>query len=80
MEKAHPLYQILEELDKANIHYKLERTRENSIMICVAIIGARVEIEVFNDGNIESSVFKGDESVISGIDFVKKIIESSREK
>ena len=80
MEKSHLLYQILEELDEAKIHYQLERTRENSIMICVAIIGARIEIEVFNDGNIESSIFKGNESIISGMDFVKKIIESNKNK
>ena len=75
----HPLYQILEELDSAKIYYKLERTRDNSVMICVTIVGARVEIEVFNDGNIETSIFKGDESLISGKDFVDEIIKNNRD-
>lgn len=70
MKNNHPLYQILNELDRANIYYQLQRTREDSIMICVVIIGARIEIEVFNNGNIESSLFKGDESIVSGMDFV----------
>ncbi|WPO77982.1 hypothetical protein [Flavobacterium sp. KACC 22761] len=80
MKNDHPIYHILEELDKAEIFYQLQRTRENSIMICASVIGSRIEIEVFNDGSIESSIFTGDESIISGSDFVKKIVESSRDK
>lgn len=75
----HPLYEILEELDSAKIYYQLERTRSNSVMICVTIVGARLEIEVFNDGTIETSEFKGDESLISGREFVKKIIDSNKD-
>lgn len=75
----HPLYEILEELDSAKIYYQLERTRDNSIMICVTIVGARLEIEVFNDGTIETSEFRGDESLISGREFVKKIIDANRD-
>jgi hypothetical protein len=75
----HPLYEILEELDKTKIYYKLERTRENSVMVCATIVGARIEIEIFNDGKFESSIFKGDESVISGQEFVKKIINDNRD-
>ena len=75
----HPLYEILEELDSAKIYYQLERTRSNSVMICVTIVGARLEIEVFNDGTIETSEFKGDESLISVREFVKKIIDSNKD-
>jgi hypothetical protein len=75
----HPLYEILEELDSAKIYYQLERTRDNSVMICVTIVGARLEIEVFNDGTIETSKFKGDESLINGREFVNKIINSNRD-
>ncbi len=75
----HPLYQILAELDSAKIYYQLERTRDNSIMICVTIVGARIEIEVFNDGTIETSEFRGDESLINGREFVNKIIDANRD-
>ena len=75
----HPLYEILEELDSAKIYYQLERTRDNSVMICVTIVGARLEIEVFNDGTIETSEFKGDESLISGKEFVNKMIMINRD-
>jgi len=75
----HPLYEILEELDNAKIYYQLERTRDNSVMICVTIPGSRLEIEVFNDGKIETSEFRGDESLISGREFVKKIIDANRD-
>jgi len=75
----HPLYQILEELDSAKIYYQLERTRDYSVMICVTIVGARFEIEVFNDGTIETSEFRGDESLINGREFVNKIIDANRD-
>jgi len=75
----HPLYEILEELDNAKIYYNLERTRRNSVMICVTIVGARIEIEIFNDGKFESSIFKGDESLISGKELVYKIINDNRD-
>jgi hypothetical protein len=75
----HPLYEILEELDNAKIYYKLERTRENSVMICATVVGARVEIEIFNDGHFESSIFKGNEGVFSGKEFVEKIINDNRD-
>ena len=75
----HTLYKILEDLEKAKIHYKLERYRADTIMICVTVVGARIEIEVFNNGSIETSIFNGDESVKSGIDIVNVIINDNKE-
>ena len=76
---SHPVYKILQDLDAAKIHYKLERYREDAIMICLTVVGARIEIEVFNDGNIETSIFKGNEDIVSGIEPVNKIIAENRE-
>jgi hypothetical protein len=77
--KAHPLYKILKELEAAKIHYKLERYREDTVMICVTIVGGRLEIEVFEDGHIETAIFKGDESIESGMKIVKSIIKANRD-
>jgi hypothetical protein len=75
----HTLYKILAELDKAHIHYKLERYREDTVMICVTVVGARIEIEVFSNEEIETSIFSGNEDVEVGIEIVKKIIEEHRD-
>ncbi len=75
----HILYKILEDLDEAKIHYKLERYRTDTIMICVTVVGARIEIEVFNSGDIQTSILKGDESIESGSEFVYNIINSNRD-
>ncbi len=76
---SHPLYKILQDLDAAKIHYRLEKYREDTIMICLTVVGARIEIEVFNNGNIETSIFKGNEDIVSGIEPVNKIIAENRE-
>jgi hypothetical protein len=74
----HPLYSILDKLDAAKIYYRLERHRDNTVMICATVVGSRIEIEVFDNGDIETSVFKGDESLDSGIEFVQKIIADNQ--
>ena len=70
------LFRALDLLDKKHIHYKLERTRADTIQINVTFVGARVEIEIFEDGHLEMSRFLGDESVDSGsIEMLEGIIE-----
>ena len=48
-------------------------------MICLTVVGARIEIEVFNTGSIETSIFKGDESIEEGMEVVNKIIDTNRD-
>lgn len=76
---SHPVYKILQDLEAAKIHYRLERYREDTIMICLTVVGARIEIEVFNNGNIETSIFNGNEDIVSGIEPVNKIIAENRD-
>jgi hypothetical protein len=61
---ADRLYRLLTDLDDARIHYTLERTRVDSVRVNVTVVGARVEIDVFEDGHIEVSEFRGAEDVI----------------
>jgi hypothetical protein len=75
----HLLYKILEQLDSAGIHYTLARYREDMVMICVTVPGKRIEIDVSSSGEIETSIFSGDESVESGIEIIEDIINSNRE-
>ncbi|NCI48946.1 hypothetical protein GWC95_03365 [Sediminibacterium roseum] len=77
--ETHTLYTILEQLDSAKIHYRLERYRDDTIMICVTVVGSRIEIEVFSDGSVVTSMFKGDESLEDGLEIVNKIIAENRD-
>ena len=43
--------------------YRLEQMRPDSIMVTLTLVGARVEVDFFDD-HIEYSVFKGDERVL----------------
>ena len=59
----HVLYEILNKLDESRVHYRLDKQRPRAIMICIAVPGERIEMEVFDNGDIETSRFVGDESV-----------------
>jgi len=55
--KRHRLYTLLEELDRARIHYRLNRVRGDTVMIQAVVPGRRYEIEVFSDGTLEVEIF-----------------------
>ena len=46
-----------------SIVFRLEQMRPDSIMVTLTLVGARVEVDFFDD-HIEYSVFKGDERVL----------------
>jgi hypothetical protein len=56
-EKTHGLYALLQQLDRARIHYILTRVRDDTVMIVANVPGRRYEIEVFSDGALEVEVF-----------------------
>jgi hypothetical protein len=62
----HELFRLLRRLDELHLHYRLDRCRDESVMVTVTLVGERIEIDVFEDGHIEYSSFKGDEAVESG--------------
>ena len=57
------LLPFLNLLDDHSIVYRLEHMRAESVMVTLSLVGARVEIDFFED-HIEYSVFKGDERVL----------------
>jgi hypothetical protein len=59
------LFHILAELRKRHVYYELDQLRDETIAVVCPIPGSRIEIEVFEDGQIEYSRFDGDESVES---------------
>ncbi|MBR8334192.1 MULTISPECIES: hypothetical protein [Burkholderia] len=59
----HPLYKLLEKLDEKKLYYSLSRHRSDTILVSVTFVGMRVEVDVFDDGKMNVSCFRGDESV-----------------
>ncbi|VWC90416.1 hypothetical protein BLA50215_01852 [Burkholderia lata] len=60
---THPLYKLLEKLDEKRLYYSLARHRSDTILVSVTFAGMRVEVDVFDDGRMDVSCFRGDESV-----------------
>lgn len=71
---SHPLYDLLDRLDKAKIHYSLSRHRTGSVLISVTVVGQRIEIDVFDDGHLEVSRFVGHEDIEGGVELIDSII------
>jgi len=57
------LIPFLSFLDDKHVSYVLARDRDDSIMVTVTVVGARIEIDFFDD-HIEYSVFRGSEDVL----------------
>lgn len=76
---SHPLFDLLRELEAASIHYTLGRYREDTILVSLTLVGERVEIDVFEDGDMAVSRFPGDESCAGGSELVTQIISENRD-
>ena len=70
---GHRLYTLLQQLDRARIHYTLTRARDDTVMIQAAVPGRRYEIEVFSDGTLEVEVF-GSTGSLSGEEAVDELL------
>jgi hypothetical protein len=73
---SHPLFELLRMLEKTRHHFVLARHRDDTVMVTVTLVGLRVEIDVFEDGHLEYSLFSGSESVESDLDKLKAMIEA----
>ena len=79
MTELHPLYALLRTLEEAKIHFSLSRHREDTVLVTIALVGERVEVDVFDDGHMEVSRFPGSEAVVGGAELVREIIEQNRD-
>lgn len=52
------LISFLARLKDAHINYFLQQTRDEAIMVMIAVPGQRWEVEFFQDGSVEVEVFK----------------------
>jgi hypothetical protein len=63
-------------LEENKRYFTFARQRDDSIMITFTVVGGRIEVDFFEDGHIEYSLFSGDESVLDDFQNLKQIIES----
>ena len=74
---SHPLYELLQELDKARLSYTISRHRDNTVCVNLSFVGERVEIDVFDDGHMEVSRFLGTEDILGGKELISQLIQNS---
>ena len=63
-------------LEKAHIHFYIMRNRPDTLTFVATIVGERIEIDVFEDGHIEISRFRGDESIEGGMELLVTIVDA----
>jgi hypothetical protein len=71
---THPLYRILRLLEEQGLWFRVDRQRDDTVMITVTLVGERLEIDVFEDGHVEFSRFKGTEDLESDQDALNELI------
>ena len=71
---THPLFGLLADLDGASIHYTLARSRPDIVRVNVTFVGERVEVDVFEDGHMEVSRFRGSEAVVGDATLIETLI------
>lgn len=71
----HPLYALLSRLEATHIHFTLGRYRPDTVLVTLTLVGERVEIDVFEDGHMEVSRFKGKEDIVGGLELVDELIQ-----
>lgn len=75
---SHALYKLLSDLESENIYFTLGRHRPDTILVTLTLVGERVEIDVFDDGHMEVSRFKGNEDIVGDSELVYQLIEQER--
>ncbi|AOK62893.1 hypothetical protein [Burkholderia ubonensis] len=79
MTKTPVLFDLLDRLDAARIHYTLSRNRPDTVLVSITVVGMRVEVDVFRDGHTEVCVFKGSEGPVDDAGLLEQIIQENRE-
>jgi hypothetical protein len=70
------LFDTIKALEKAHLHFFIERTRHDSVRLSVTMIGVRMEIDIFEDNHLEIYRFHGNESVEGGRELLTDILKS----
>jgi hypothetical protein len=74
---SHALFELVCALERAGVHFTLQRHRPETILVTITLVGERVEVDVFEDGHMEVSRFKGSESISGDNELVYELIRTS---
>ena len=75
----HPLFELLQRLEIGGHHFMLSRCRPDTVLITVCFVGERAEraeIDVFEDGHMEVSRFRGSEAIAGEADLVWQLVDA----
>lgn len=73
------LLDILDALDADSLSYEVSsKGRPRSLMITVSVPGRHWEIEVFEDGSIETEIFKTEGEILDGLAHVQRLFAEER--
>src|SRR5205823_10373344 len=71
---SNAVFDTIRLLERAHIAFDVKRTRPDALTVVAAIVGARIEIDIFEDDHIEISRFHGDEGIEGGKELLLEII------
>ena len=69
------LLDLLNRLDAAHIHYRMEHIRPDSIMLDIAVPGWRWEIEFMADSSLDIERFRSEAGVQNDPTLIEKLFE-----
>ena len=72
---SHELYRMIRKLEHNGVWFRLDRHRDDSVIITATLVGERIEIDVFEDGHIEYSKFKGNEDAESDVGALMALLD-----
>jgi hypothetical protein len=73
------VFETIRLLEKANLHFFIERHGPRSITLTVTMVGERVEIDIFEDDHLEIARFRGDESIEGGKELLLQLLASAND-
>jgi hypothetical protein len=72
------IFDTIKALEKARLHFYIERTSPDTVRLNVTLVGERIEIDIFEDDHIEISRFRGDESIEGGEELLAQILSTAK--
>ncbi|GAB6843795.1 hypothetical protein JCM2811A_27970 [Methylorubrum rhodinum] len=77
---SHEIYRMIRLLEANKVHFELSRHRPDSIMLTASLVGERIEIDVFEDGHVEYSRFRGNEDVEDDVPLLEVLLREHGEE
>ena len=73
------VFATIKALEAAHVHFFIERTRPDTIRLSATFVGERMEIDIFEDGHLEISRFRGDKSIEGGEELLARVLREEQE-